>query len=66
MKVGLPALRAADPGGAALFPRRLRWGRAAFCLAGANYNQIRARPRWGRLVPHPPLGAGRMPSLGRG
>lgn len=29
--------------------RRLRWGRAAFCLAGANYNQIRARPRWGRL-----------------
>lgn len=29
--------------------RRLRWGRAVFCLAGANYNQIRARPRWGRL-----------------
>lgn len=20
-----------------------------FCSAGANYNQIRARPRWGRL-----------------
>lgn len=37
-----------------------------FCSAGANYNQIRARPRWGRLVPHPPLGTGRMPSLGRG